>query len=216
MHIWNVTHPNTQYDTVEYFVKKIQTNKITVDSELDSALTAWDFKNDVMNTGVYENGYFDLNKTIYATDLPVDKISNDTNTTLGLIGDASWGVRKSLGWTGERLTGGAVTSSNVTAWADVKKRAIESVLAGKPIIFECLGYSDSMTHLTMGGLHAVAAIGYDADTDMFKIVDSTWGMPSDEIPMVYWTSFECLLEPSDESAVWIFSDFDSEAVFMPM
>lgn len=219
MHIWNVLHGTEQYATIEDFVKKLQETKITVDSELATAFASWDFKDDVMATGVYaDDGYFDEGSTIYVTDLPTDLISTDEDTTEGETGTASWGVRKVLGWTGERLTGGKPTTNKDSTWADIKRQAIDSIFAGKPVIFECVGYLGSATDISnansllyYGGAHAVAAIGYDATTDMFKIIDSTWGFPSDEIPMEYWTTFEAMLEPSGESAVWVFSEFDSGA-----
>lgn len=210
MHIWNVLNPNEQYDTIENFVAKLNTIPITVDTELAEDLATWDFKDAVMATGVYADRYFDEGNKIYATDLPQDKISTDTKTTEGEPGTASWGVRKALGWTGERLTVETLTKDNRTAWADIKKSAVDSILKGKPVVFECVGYgSNKTTSQNTGGLHAVAAIGYDGDKDMFKVVDSTWGFPSDEIPMVYWTEFEAMLEPSAESAVWVFSSFGS-------
>jgi hypothetical protein len=216
MHIWNILHPAEMYNTIENFVAKLKGITITVDTELATAFGKWDFLEDVMATGVYADGYFDEGREIHATDLPVAQISSDTYTTLGVIGEASWGVRKALGWTGERLTVETLTSSNRTAWADIKKSAINSILAGKPVIFECVGYATGITGDTMGGAHAVAAIGYDAKTDEFKVIDSTWGLPSDDVPMEYWTSFEAMLEPSAESAVWVFSSFDDGATINPI
>lgn len=221
MHIWNVLHPNAQYDTIEHFIAKVEETKILVDStELGPAIATWTFKNDVMATSVYTDGYFDVGKEILATDLPtaLKLVNSDGSvyTTVGAPGEASWGVRKALTWTGERLSVETLTKDNRTAWADIKRSTIDSILAGKPVVFECVGYGgEDTTSSNYGGLHAVAGIGYDASTDTFKIVDSTWGLPSDEVPMVYWTSFEALLEPSGESAVWVFSAFDSGATLTP-
>ena len=210
MHAWNTIHPLQQYDSIENFVAMLQETKITVDTELATALAGWDFKDNVMATGVYADGYFNEGNQIYATDLPVDMISSDSYTTVGAVGEASWGVRKVLGWTGERLT-----ATTDRTWASIKKATIDSIFAGKPAIIECVRYSNGITGNECGGLHAVTAIGYDAKTDRFKIIDSSWGFPSDAATMEYWTTFEALLEPSEESAVWVFSAFDSNAILTP-
>lgn len=217
-HIWNVLHPQKLYNTIHDFVAMLQETKITVDDDLVTGLSSWDFKDLVISAGKYASNYFTKANTdgIYATDLPVDKIYDDNITTEGEIGTASWGVRKVLGWTGERKTAGNAGSADYTAWANIKKSAIDSILAGKPVIFECVGYGGNDTTSTnYGGLHAVAGIGYDAKTDKFKVIDSTWGFPSDDVPMEYWAAFESLLEPSEESAVWVFSAFDSSAILTP-
>ena len=215
MHAWNALHPYEQYTTIVDFVEKLKATQITVDTELATALANWDFKDAV--AAKYANGYFNEGNSIYATDLPVDMISSDTATTEGEVGTASWAVRKVLGWTGTRMTDGFPESKTDTGWVDIKKAVIDSIFAGKPVIFECVGYAgNSTTASNFGGVHAVTAIGYDATTDMFKIIDSTGFVQYDDKPVAYWTNFEAMLEPSTESAVWIFSAFDSGATITPM
>ena len=218
MHMWNVIHLARQFDTIEDFAKKIDGTKIAVDKALEEALAECDFMDAIMATGKYAQDYFKEGNEIYATDLPIaisattgSEIDDQINTILdNKTGEAMWGVCKALGWSGERYTADVEKS-----WADIKRMVIDSIFAGKPVLFECVGAGPNDTIATYVGNHAVAALGYDAKTDKFKIIDSAWGFLPDEVPMVYWTTFESLLAPSEISSVWIFSKFDAAARITP-
>ena len=172
----------------------------------------WEFFNEVSSK--YPSGYFNQGNSILATDLPVALYERAGYTTIGQKGEASWGVRKALGWEGTRYTvtrdelNTAHNSGDNSTWARIKEKAIESIFAGKPVLFECVAYTENYP-----GSHAVAAIGYDASIDEFLFVDSGSGWTHDE-PLMFWTNFEYILEPSEESVIWVF-DFDEEALIVP-
>lgn len=213
-HIWNITHPHRTYRTITEFIEnKLKQSPITVDSELAHILRSeWSSYDEVSSK--YPNNYFNEGSSILITDLPV-ALYEGSYTTIGQKGEASWGVRQVLGWTGTRYT---VTESELNAahtngdngtWARIKEAAIKSIFAGKPVLFECVGYSEGFTNNDYAGSHAIAAIGYDASIDQFLFVDSGSGWAHNE-PFTYWTHFESVLNPSEESAIWVF-DLDAEA-----
>ena len=232
-HAWNVLHPNQQYDTFHDFVTdKLKSATVTLDADAAKNLSSdnWEYRDLIMNLNLnddygnplYSDDYFNKGRTVLIRDLPVC-LKNGTGadgeyTQLGVPGEATWGVRKVLGWDAERRTASpSDLASNPLLWANIKRDAIESIFDGMPVLIECVAYAYGTSDLSYQGMHAVTAIGYDGDTDMFLIIDSGAVFEPDiHGPAVYWLPFEALLDPSEESAVWIFSKVDVGATITPI
>lgn len=189
-HIYNIRHPNAQYDTFYDFIQnEIAPKKIKVTQELRAALEAstyWPTLNKNC-PGVYEVG-----REITALDLPTTL--EDEGTTWGGIGTSHWGVCEVLGWdvTNKRL--------NEYSGADAKQLILDELHAGRPVQMVIIG-DDTIGH----GRHSVVAIGYEPAEDKLQIIDSRGRIPADTSPMVYWLPFEALITPHKLSFVQIFN-----------
>lgn len=188
-HIYNIRHPNAQYDTFHDFIQnEIAPKKIKVTQEIRDALEATPNGQILLanRPGIYEVG-----KEITALDLPM-ALDDDTETW-GEIGTAHWGICEVLGWDAtEKLF-------NEYSGADMKQLILDELHSGRPVQMEIVGDAD-IGH----NMHAVVAIGYDPTEDKLQIIDTRGEIPADISPMVYWLPFEALITPHEKSAVWTF------------
>jgi hypothetical protein len=197
LHIYNIIYPDRPYKTYYDFIENgIASRKIKVTQDLYNA-----FANTTNGQHLITDSKYDVGNEITAIDLPMGLES--LGVSCGDIGTAFWGVCEALGWTAtenkfrNRETDTAEDKKN--CGAVVKRVLLDSLEAGKPVMMEITGPASPGS-----GVHAVVAIGYDANTDKFLIIDSTWEFPSDIVPMVYWCKFESLITPAKESAIWTF------------
>lgn len=191
-HIYNLLHPNAQYDTFyDFITKEIAPRKIKVTQSLYDALISCEYGQLLIqgNTSVS----YEVGSNITAMDLPA--ALDDDAKTYGDKGTSFWGVCEALGWTGNKI----MFENGINSGATVKRAILDSLVAGKPVMMEIVAATDT-TH----GAHAVVAMGYDAKTDRLLIIDSAWSYPSDIVPLVYWCSFESLITPDAASTVWTF------------
>lgn len=192
-HIYNILHPNAQYDTFyDLMMREVVPHKIKVTQSLYDTLTGCEYGQALIqgNTAVS----YEVGSEITAMDLPMALDASPCHTW-GEEGTSFWGVCQSLGWTATEMLFENGTDSGAT----VKQALLDSLADGKPVMMEIFGAGDE-GH----GMHAVVAMGYDAETDRLLIIDSTWGYPSDIVPLVYWCSFESLITPDEASAIWTF------------
>ena len=194
-HIYNSRNPNTQYRSFREFVEGlIYRKKITVTQSLHDILVNDDIGASVIaqNTGVS----YEVGQKITAFDLPYIL----TNWDYSGEGTMFWGFCQSLGWT--------ITKTHTNAFADgkstAKQTSIDSIKSGKPVY---------MPIFTRGanshGGHAIALIGYNAETDKFLIVNSYSDLPAKAYDVVYWNEFETLTTPYPNVQMMTF-DFGDE------
>lgn len=203
-HIYNIRHPNAQYDTFYDFIQnEIAPKKIKVTQELRDALEATPNGQILLakRPGVYEVG-----EEITALDLPM-ALDDDTRTW-GEIGTAHWGICEVLGWSAkENLFGeydeAGTFQADPNSGTTIKQLILDELHAGRPVWLEIVA-AHGIGHQG----HAVTAIGYDKEKGL-QIIDSGGSLPADTLPLVYWLPFEALITPHEKSAVWTI-DFGEE------
>lgn len=196
-HIYNILHPNSQYDTFyDWMMREIVPHKITVTQSLHDALAGSGYLPNLIacNTDIS----YEVGSEITARDLPM--ALDIYSETWGNEGTSFWGCCEAMGWTATEM----LFDGSTECGANVKRTILDNLAANKPVEMETVGAADGVH-----GMHAVVAIGYDADTDKLLIIDSTGGFDADVVPLSYWCSFESLITPHEASAIWTF-DFGEE------
>lgn len=198
-HIYNILHPNTQYNTYyDFITKKIAPQKIVVTQALHDALFQSEVWADLvaLNEQYATNVTYAVDTEISVTDLPI--ALDYKSETYGEVSTAFWGICEVLGWNASEV----LFSTGNDSGKNVKEIVLNNIAEGKPVVME-IAHSSAEDMYLHGG-HAVVPIGYDHGTDKLLVLDSANAAPTDDIPLVYWLPFEALITPSQYSAVWTF------------